>query len=87
MAFLLSCPNCGKRSIYEFHSGGEFLIRPKTNSAHDECHDYHFLRENQLGDVKEWWYHAFGCKRWFIAIRNTLTNKVITTYLNNGEKK
>jgi len=46
-----------------------------------------FLRENKLGDVKEWWYHAFGCKRWFIAIRNTLTNKVITTYLNNdGEK-
>ena len=28
MSFLIPCPNCGKRSVYEFRFGGEVKTRP-----------------------------------------------------------
>ena len=36
MAFLLSCPNCGERSVYEFRFGGELTERPKPAASGGE---------------------------------------------------
>jgi sarcosine oxidase delta subunit len=32
------------------------------------------------GEQKEWWYHRLGCRKWMVAERDTITNKVISTY-------
>ena len=35
MSFLLPCPNCGKRSVYEFRFGGEVKQGPAANARID----------------------------------------------------
>jgi len=80
LAFLLKCPNCGERSIYEFHFGGEVLRRPSVDASDAEWYHYAYGRRNVRGVEKEWWYHRFGCKRWILAIRDTSDNRVIETH-------
>ncbi len=77
MAFLLKCPNCGERNVYEFRHGGELTTRPKPDSPESEWTDYYYIRKNVAGEQREWWYHSFGCRKWFIAVRNTVTNEVL----------
>ncbi len=79
MAFLLGCPNCGERSVYEFRFGGELTPRPKPDASEKEWTTYFYSRRNVAGDQTEWWYHALGCRRWFLAVRNTETNEVRET--------
>ncbi len=81
MGFLLECPNCGLRDVYEFRFGGEVGTRPSFGGTKAEWMDYVFMRRNLAGDEKEWWYHRTGCKRWFQAIRNTTNNSVARTFL------
>ena len=80
MGFLLSCPNCGERTVYEYRCGGEQTVRPEPGDPEQDWTRYFYLRRNVAGDQREWWYHAFGCRRWFIAVRDTLTNQVKHTY-------
>ena len=35
MSFLLPCPNCGKRSVYEFQFGGEMRSRPPVDAPRE----------------------------------------------------
>jgi sarcosine oxidase subunit delta len=79
MAFVISCPNCGLRSVTEFRYGGERRVPPRTN-GHREWAHYLYARSNKLGVQREWWYHRLGCQRWFLARRHTLTNEVLDTY-------
>jgi len=80
MSFLLHCPNCGERSVYEFRFGGEFRRRPtQTVSPHEWAH-YLYMRKNEAGVQQEWWYHQMGCRTWFVAIRDTKTNTVLETF-------
>lgn len=79
---LLKCPNCGERNVSEFRYGGEVLKRPNPNSVSDkEMSDYLYMRDNQLGVIKEWWYHRSGCALWFVAERHTKTHEVLNTYV------
>ena len=80
MSFLLACPNCGERSVYEFRSGGEFRERPPVSVSSHEWARYLYLRKNEAGETTEWWYHQLGCRRWFLAVRDTRTNLVKETY-------
>lgn len=77
MSFLLTCPNCGERSVYEFRAGGEVRTRPAGSAATKEWARYLYMRKNVAGEQTEWWYHQLGCRRWFIAVRDTRTNTVI----------
>jgi len=79
MAFLLHCPNCGDRNVYEFTFGGEFKRRPAPTANDAEWTAYVYLRKNEAGSQKEWWYHRYGCRKWFLAIRDTTTNSVLET--------
>ena len=79
MAFLLNCPNCGARNVYDFRFGGEVLTRPEPDADNDILTDYLYLRENADGEQREWWNHAMGCRKWFIATRNTRSNEVLST--------
>ena len=79
MAFLLACPNCGERSVYEFRFGGELMSRPEPDASADEWADYLYARGNVAGEQQEWWYHKFGCRKWLLVIRDTVTNQVRET--------
>jgi len=80
MSFLVQCPNCGARSVYEFRFGGEYRIRPQAGAPDDEWLDYVYYRANINGLQKEWWYHRDGCGEWFVAERDTTSNLVSTSY-------
>ena len=85
MSFLISCPECGERSVYEFRFGGEVLTRPQPDAPEEDWYRYRYVRANASGEQTEWWYHRLGCRQWLQAVRNTKTNQVIRTYLP-GEK-
>lgn len=76
MSFLVPCPQCGNRSVYEFRFGGEVKRRPTPDAAEPDWVNYTYTRLNEAGLQKEWWFHRSGCRQWFQAIRDTLTNEV-----------
>jgi heterotetrameric sarcosine oxidase delta subunit len=80
VAFLLTCPECGPRDAYEFRWGGERSRRPAPDAAAETWRAYLYLRRNEAGPQREWWYHRMGCRRWFLAVRDTRTNEVAATF-------
>lgn len=80
---LINCPYCGNRPELEFHCGGEaHIARPQDPATltDEEWAEFLFYRTNAKGKVAERWNHAHGCQRWFNAIRDSVTDKVIETY-------
>lgn len=80
---LIDCPWCGQRDQTEFAAHGEaHIARPEnTESLSDEeWGDYVFFRTNKKGLHRERWIHAFGCRRWFNALRDTSTDQIHATY-------
>ncbi len=80
MSFLVHCPQCGPRSVYEFRFGGEVKQRPAANASEAAWANYIYTKSNEAGVQKEWWFHRSGCRQWFQALRNTLTNEVQETF-------
>jgi heterotetrameric sarcosine oxidase delta subunit len=79
MSFLLRCPHCGPRSVYEFRFGGEVKPRPAPDAPEEAWVQYRYSKANEAGVQKEWWYHRAGCRQWLHAVRNTITNEVLDT--------
>ena len=80
---LIKCPHCGERPEIEFRCGGEaHLARPADPAALDdrEWAEFLFYRKNIKGVLAERWNHAYGCQRWFNAIRNSVTDEILATY-------
>ncbi len=77
MTFLLDCPHCGPRDVYEFRFQGEVTRRPGSKPTQRELSAYLYFRENPAGVQREWWYHRTGCGLWFVAERDTRTNEVL----------
>lgn len=87
--FLIKCPWCGERDMTEFSHGGEgHIARPEDpDSLTDEqWGDYVFFRTNPKGIHYERWVHTHGCRRWFNAVRNTVTDEFLGFY-KPGEAK
>jgi sarcosine oxidase subunit delta len=80
VSFLLPCPQCGSRDVYEFRWGGERSRRPAPGSPSEVWTRYLYLRDNVAGVQEEWWYHRMGCRRWFLGVRDTRTNHVERTF-------
>ncbi len=79
----IECPWCGGRDETEFHYGGEaHIARPQDPDAlSDEAWaDYLFMRANPRGVHAERWMHAQGCRRWFNALRHTVSHEVAAVY-------
>jgi heterotetrameric sarcosine oxidase delta subunit len=81
MSFLIRCPNCGDRDVYEFRYGGAVRPRPSPDAPQQEWLDYSFTRENAADRRQEWWYHRLGCRQWFFAVRDSRNNQVERTFL------
>ena len=80
---LIDCPYCGPRPEPEFHYGGQaHIARPEDPSAlsDDDWADFLFMRKNSKGLLRERWMHASGCRRWFNAIRDTVSYKFHGVY-------
>lgn len=79
----IHCPYCGDRDELEFHYGGEAHIPyPEEPEVLDETAwgDYLFMRNNPKGWFRERWVHSSGCRRWFNALRHTVTHQIAVTY-------
>ena len=86
----ITCPWCGPREENEFTCGGEAgIIRPKNPDETSDAQwaDYLFMRSNHRGIHAEQWWHAYGCRRWFIVHRDTVTYRIerVET-MGNGER-
>ncbi|HEX2805621.1 MAG TPA: sarcosine oxidase subunit delta [Kineosporiaceae bacterium] len=80
---LISCPWCGEREEPEFGYGGQAHVAyPADPAALDDeaWARYLFFRDNPKGRFAERWVHSAGCRRWFNAVRDTLTNEILATY-------
>ncbi len=72
---LLTCPHCGLDvEETELAPGGEaHLERHGPDSSDGAFEEYLFLRRNVRGVHLERWRHAYGCGKWFVAARDTVT--------------
>ena len=78
---LLRCPVNGERPLQEFDYGGEYRPQPDPDTVFDErWASYVFDRAGAAGLRREWWYHV-PSGTWFIAERDTGTDRVMQTYL------
>jgi heterotetrameric sarcosine oxidase delta subunit len=65
--------------VTDFGYGGEISARPSADPSFRELNTYNYFRRNVAGVQREWWFHRSGCRVWFIAERNTVTNEVLFT--------
>jgi len=79
MSFLLTCPLCGPRDVYEYRYGGEAQRRPAPGTSQEDWGIYLYARTNVSGIERAWWFHRNGCRRWFQAERDTRDNRVLQT--------
>jgi len=80
---LVACPYCGPRPETEFHCGGQaHIVRPVDPAAVDDqaWAEFLFYRNNPKGLHAERWLHAYGCARWFNAVRDTASDAFRQTY-------
>ena len=76
---LIPCPWCGERDETEFAYGAQAHVPyPADPAALDDARwaQWLFFRDNPRGAFAERWVHTHGCRRWFDAVRDTVTNEV-----------
>jgi sarcosine oxidase subunit delta len=80
MSFMLVCPNCGPREVYEFRYGGEARDQGSAQGGTSPS------AQNLPGPQRELWYHRLGCRRWLTVERDVRTNTVLRTgWLAEGD--
>jgi len=75
----IPCPWCGDRDEVEFSYGGQAGIAYPVDPAALTDEDWAawlFVRDNPKGAFAERWVHTHGCRRWFDADRDTVTNEI-----------
>jgi len=79
---IFTCPYCGiTADETELVAGGTAHIKREAPGSSDEAFEqYLFLRDNVKGVHFERWRHTYGCGKWFLAARNTVTLEVFATY-------
>ncbi len=79
---ILRCPYCGQDvDETDLAPGGEaHLKRYGPGSSDEDFEAYMFVRKNPKGIHVERWRHAYGCGKWFLAARSTVTLEVFGTY-------
>ena len=80
----IRCPICNElRSEEEFSYAGEAHIRRPAKpfeQSDEEWGEYLHFRDNPCGRHREMWFHAAGCRRYFNALRDTVSYAILDTY-------
>jgi sarcosine oxidase subunit delta len=80
---LIPCPWCGLRDEIEYVCGGQadrkWPEHPRELTD-QQWGDFLYLRENPRGAYRERWHHLFGCRQWFIVVRDTRTHAIAATF-------
>jgi sarcosine oxidase subunit delta len=79
---LILCPYCDQdRPEVEFAYAGEaHLTRPSPDVSDVDWEAFLFHRKNPRGHHSERWLHAHGCRRFFNAVRDTVSDHILVTY-------
>ena len=80
---LIPCPYCGNRPETEFSYGGQaHIARPPAPAELDdeEWSSYLYARDNARGPHRERWRHLHGCGRFFNLVRDTRSDRILTSY-------
>lgn len=81
---LIHCPYCAETlPELEFAYAGEAHIARPADPAKltdEQWRDFLFIRSNPRGLHAERWRHIHGCGRFFNALRDTVSDKFLTTY-------
>ncbi len=81
---LIHCPYCRMaRPEAEFRYGGEaHIARPAEPAGVSDAEwaAYLYMRANPKGVHAERWRHIHGCGRFFNALRDTVSDQILTTY-------
>jgi sarcosine oxidase subunit delta len=81
---LIHCPYCDETlPEAEFvYAGQAHIERPELPSGQsdEQWEEFLFIRTNARGPHYERWRHAHGCGRFFNAVRDTVTDRFLTTY-------
>lgn len=81
---LIHCPYCRETlPELEFTYGGQAHIErpPRPSELSDQAwRDFLFIRDNPKGVHAERWRHVHGCGRFFNALRDTVSDRFVTTY-------
>jgi len=81
---LIHCPYCDETlPELEFAYAGEaHIARPEDPSklSDEEWSAFLFIRTNVKGVHAERWRHINGCGRFFNALRDTVSDRFVTTY-------
>jgi sarcosine oxidase subunit delta len=86
---LIPCPVCGPRPELEFRYGGQAHIARPANPAalsDDDWAEFLYRRDNTKGVHAERWRHIHGCARFFNMLRDTTTDRILTSY-KTGEAR
>ncbi|HEX2246603.1 MAG TPA: sarcosine oxidase subunit delta [Arthrobacter sp.] len=86
---LIECPWCGPRDETEYHYGGQAHVaypEDPNQLSDEEWAKFLFYRANPKGLFAERWVHSTGCRRWFNAVRDTVSYDIKAVY-KPGEKK
>jgi sarcosine oxidase, subunit delta len=86
----IHCPYCCMdRPEVEFrHAGEAHIARPEDPSATSDAAwaAYLYVRSNPKGLHFERWRHLHGCARFFNAVRDTVSDKIVMTYQAGAAK-
>ena len=80
---LIPCPWCGPRDETEFHYGGQAHVpypKEPDSLTDEQWAEFLFIRDNPKGELAERWCHSAGCRRWFNAVRHTVTHEITAVY-------
>ena len=75
MGFLIPCPNCGLRDVYEFRYGGEAKSVPDPSAGLREWRHYAISTATSPAARRNGWYHG-ACESWLFVERDTTDNTV-----------
>ena len=81
---LIHCPYCDETlPEAEFTYAGEAHVARATDPSalsDEEWETFLFIRTNARGPHYERWRHFHGCGRFFNAVRDTVSDRFLTTY-------
>ncbi len=81
---LIRCPYCEETlPELEFtYAGQAHITRAETPSEQSDAEwaEFLFIRQNARGPHYERWRHLHGCGRFFNAVRDTVSDRFLTTY-------